>query len=184
GGHDHSIGSLDLQTPESRVSSDRPATLYLNDTAERETWNGRIEGAVSLVKNGGASVHLGGHNTATGTLTVNDGIVTILPNGNWGGTSIVLTSPIPAARLALGGSTPFAAPGKTAIRLWGGAQIVLHKGCKAAVGTIVRTDGTTLAKGVWGSSKSSAPNQDDSIFNLDEDHTGVLEILGTDGFAK
>ncbi|MBR4170622.1 MAG: hypothetical protein IKR48_03120 [Kiritimatiellae bacterium] len=177
GGHTHSIGSLDLQTPNSRISCDRPATLYLNDTAESETWNGRIEGALSIVKNGGASVHLGGRSTATGTLTVNDGIVTILPNGNWGGTSIMLTSPIPAARLALDGSAPFAVPAKTAIQLRGSAKITLLKGCAASVGMITRTDGTKLTKGRWGSSKSSAPNKDDSIFSLDEGHTGVLEIL-------
>ena len=149
----------------------------MNDTAESETWNGRIEGALSIVKNGGASVHLGGRSTATGTLTVNDGIVTILPNGNWGGTSITLTSPIPAARLALDGSAPFAVPAKTAIQLRGSAKITLLKGCAASVGMITRTDGTKLTKGRWGSSKSSAPNKDDSIFSSDEGHTGVLEIL-------
>ena len=177
GGHTHSIGSLDLQTPNSRVSSDRPASLYLNDTAESEAWNGRIEGALSIVKNGAAPVRLGARSTATGTLTVNDGIVTILPNGSWSGTSITLTSPIPAVRLALDGPAPFAVPAKTAIQLKGGAKITLLKGCAASVGKITRSDGTELAKGLWGSSKSSAPNQDDSIFSSDEGHTGVLEIL-------
>ena len=57
----------------STITSASAATLTVNGTTTRSTYNGTISGAISLVKEGSSTQTLAGNNTYTGATTINGG---------------------------------------------------------------------------------------------------------------
>ena len=140
-------------------------------------WAGAVEGAVTLSKGGGNTMHLDAVSTSTGDLICNNGALQINSRGSWAGTNIVIsaeaTAAKPAYRFGIYNSNAFANGRKTVLSLSGFAQMRIGEGVRQKVKRL-EIEGRAVSVGTWGSSASDAENKDDVHF----DGTGVLDVRG------
>ncbi|HXH54281.1 MAG TPA: autotransporter domain-containing protein [Gammaproteobacteria bacterium] len=68
-------------------------TSFTLNSASNDTFSGVVTGAGNFIKTGDGTETLSGVNTATGTLTINDGVIKISPTGMWSGPVAIDSQP-------------------------------------------------------------------------------------------
>jgi len=144
------------------VTSAVPATLTVNQSAN-SVYAAALDGAVSLVKNGGGSLMISNAvSTTTGDITLNAGALVVAENASFSA----------AQRFRINGGTLELRNGAA---LPDGAFLAVAAGGKVRLASAVVTetvgrlflDGVAQASGYWGSSTSGAEHVSDAFFSGD-----------------
>jgi autotransporter-associated beta strand protein len=149
------------------VTSATPATLTVSGSTST-IYDGQLTGALSLAKAGSSTLTLSGSgNTLSGLVSVSAGTLTVSAAASLGNAPSVRVSGgllrlSNANALLDSASLSIASPGK--VRLDSGTE---------AIGALY-LDGVRQAPGTWGSTASSADNQDNTHFDISG--TGVFSI--------
>lgn len=157
-----------------RILSAEPATLTVSNTTARSFGlaGSSIEGAVSLVKIGGATLTLTGTNSYSGATVVSNGTLAVSATGTLGNnsTNIVVGG---AGTLAFSTSDALADAAVVQMPAFGTdtAKIQLDAGVDEKVGWLLYGD-TIKRAGTYGSTSSTAVHQDDTHFT----GAGVLRV--------
>jgi autotransporter-associated beta strand protein len=148
------------------VTSPTAATLTLNQNVN-STYNGLFAGAVSLVKNGTATIIVtNATSTTTGDLIVNTGAVVIAQSASF---SALANATVNGGVLELRTSTGLA--DATTLRIADGAQVKINAGLMETVNRLF-LNGVQQVSGTWGATGSGATHIDDAHFT----GTGLLNV--------
>jgi len=172
-GFDQAIGSLYSGTTLAGnriITSETPALLTINQSSDK-TFNGTLEGAVGLIKNGAATLTLEGWgSTTTGDFIISNGTLVVASDSNLGySTNIVVA----AGTLNLQSEHAIRNTARLNIENGGSATVSIAGGLTEQVGQLF-FGGEEQAGGSWGATGSGAEHIDDAHFN------GMGQLLVSD----
>jgi|GEM_PF-2960423 len=162
--------------PNNIITNTRPqivSTFTVSHAAGiSDSFGGRINGAVSLVKAGAADsvLTLRGTNALTGTVSVQGGTLALDAAGTLGAGCVEVS--VEEGTLSLGNSASISDDATLILAGGGGAKVHLEAGVNESVRNLFLS-GKQRRVGTYGSSASSAVNKDDTYFS----GTGVLTVL-------
>jgi len=140
------------------LTSAAAATLTVDQIAAT-VFNGRLTGALSLVKNGAGTLTISNYPSATtGDITVSNGTLAVASGATLGSGANVSVA---GGRLELYAASAIA--DAAALKIWDGAKVLLSGG---AIETVDRlfVNGVQQPRGYYGSTASGAQYQDDAHF--------------------
>ncbi len=173
-GHDQSVGSMRTDPRVSNpgylaVTSALPATLTVNQGGSYY-FMGDIAGAVSLVKNGGATLTLTNPvpMTTTGSITVNAGKLTL---GDFSGGFVAATSfRVNGGTLEIRNGNTL--PDTATVRVLEAASVSIKDGVTETIDKLF-LDGEQQVAGTWGATGSGADHVNDTYFS----GLGMLNVI-------
>lgn len=169
-GFNQTVGQLRNETTNAGtrvIMSAAPATLTVNQSAT-STYDGRLAGALSLVKTGSGSLLLTNSlSTTTGNITVSNGTLIVALASSLGVSTNVTVA---GGTLDLRAAATIA--DAAALRIEGGAKVKVGAGINETVDRLF-LGGVQQANGTWGATGSGAIHIDDVYFQ----GTGKIAVV-------